>query len=249
MKQQPAQKGDPIMRHNLTFLPILAALLFTPLGHVYAQDNEFATKARAWLLANPEVLIEAMEVLQTRQAALETASDAQNITANSAALFANPDDGFVGTGEVIAVEFFDYQCGYCKRQLEAVKGFNEAHPNHKIVLKELPILGPISEAAARAALAAKMVAGNDTYLAVHNGFLQHKGRLNDAIIDQILIDAGLRAMKIRAVMVDDAITRQIEANRALAARLGVNGTPGWVFKDEIARGLIDQNALSLKLEE
>ena len=206
-------------------------------------DTPFAAQARAWLLANPEVLLEAMEVLKARQETVASSQDIERINRNSDALFADPGDGYLGGSDVVAVEFFDYQCGYCKRQLAAVEAFIEENPGKRIILKEFPILGPASEMAARAALAARLIAGNDTYVAVHNGLLKHQGRLDNAVIDQILTEAGLHPADVRARMDDSEITDKIEANRVLAARVGVTGTPGFVMRGSIARGLLSRQAL------
>jgi protein-disulfide isomerase len=211
-------------------------------------DEEFGTRAQAWLLDNPEVLLEAMQILQTRQAEAAVQDDRTQIASVQDALFNNPEDGSIGTGEPVMVEFFDYQCGFCKRQMEAVEAFAEAHPSKKIILKEFPILGPESEVAARAALAVKKIEGNEVYIEVHNGLLAYKGRLDQASIDGVLSQVGLDIAAVHTAMQDDAITRHIEANRQLAAHLGVQGTPGWVFRDRIARGLLSYEALTSHTE-
>ena len=163
-------------------------------------------------------------MLEARREAAAASMDVARIAAAADALFDDPNAGFLGSGEVVAVEFFDYQCGFCKRQLAAVKAFADAHPDKRVILKEFPILGPASEMAARAALAVRAVAGNDAYIAVHNGLLQHQGRLDQVSIDGVIIKAGLDLASIHAAMQDEAISRQIAANRQLAAELGSSHT-------------------------
>ena len=206
-------------------------------------DEEFADKARTWLLENPEVLLDAMQVLETRRAEAAVADDIEKITANSNDLFNNPADGYVGTGEAVAVEFFDYRCGYCKRQLPAIEAFNAAHPDKRVILKEFPILGPDSEFAARVALATKKTHGNEGYVTLHNALLAHEGQLDEATIISILAKNDFDVAEITKSVDDAVITRQIEDNRNLAERLGINGTPGFVFKTEISRGLLSLAAL------
>ena len=221
----------------------LLALLVSPmpaLAQDSIYDEDFAAKARAWLLDNPEIMLEVVQLLERNEAQQASVADKERIAANIDALFNDGRDGIIGGGSIVAVEFFDYQCGYCKRQAASVKAFAQSSPNHKVILKEFPILGPVSEVAARAALAAKMLNGSDAYLRVHNGLLDHQGRLDDGVIDGILSSAGLNPADVRVMMQDPAITGQINDTRALAARLGINGTPGFVFKDSIARGLLSQ---------
>ncbi len=230
------------MIHKTALLALLAAPA-PALAQDRIYDEDFAAKARAWLLDNPEIFHEVVQLLEADEAKQAYLDDQANITANMQALFNDDRDGAIGDGSVIAIEFFDYQCGFCKRQAAAAKDFAQSSPDRKLILKEFPILGPISEVAARAALAAKMIAGNDAYLRVHTELLAHQGRLDNGVIDGILGNAGLDVAAIRSSMNDPAITRHINDTRALAGQLGINGTPGFVFTGSIARGLLSQQEI------
>ena len=233
------------MTRIISIFAMLSVLTLASAAAFAETEDEFAAKARAWLLANPEVLVEAMQALEAKQAEATAAIDGQQATAEQTALFHNAMDGFVGQGDdVVGVEFFDYQCGYCKRQLSVVEAFIKLNPDKKIILKEFPILGPGSELAARTALATRVLAGNDAYVAVHKALMEHKGQINTTAIDQVLQVAGVDPIEVRARMTAPDITAQINNTRALAQRLGINGTPGFAFRDSIARGLLSLEELS-----
>ena len=225
-----------MMKYIMSIFAVLAVLAVP--ASAQTSDEIFAAKARAWLLENPSVLLDAMRVLETRQKAATASIDIGRIASEEAELFGNAKDGYIGGGEAVIVEFFDYQCGYCKRQVGAVEQFASNNPNKRVILKEFPILGAISEVAARAALATKALDGNDAYLTVHRGFMGHKTQLNNEVIDSILIGAGLNPTVIRGRMAEPDITAHIKANRDLATRLEIQGTPGFVFNKSIARGFL-----------
>ena len=237
------------MKNKLLWaIPALSFLAFgIVLGYYLAnREDGFDDRARAWLLSNPEILLEATNILQQRQETAATEYDTALISEFAAPLFNGPD-GYIGTGEAVAVEFFDYQCGFCKRQAPIVKAYADANPGRKIIFKEFPILGAPSELAARAAIAVRMLAGNDSYVEFHNALMEHRGAINATVIDQLLADAGHDLTAIRAQMNAEAITKEIEANRNLASRLRINGTPGMVFRDSIARGLLDAGELVARI--
>ena len=237
------------MRNKLQWMGLALCFLATgALGGYYLPDRlaGFDERARAWLLSHPEILLEATNMLQEQQATAATEYDLALIDQFASPLFNGPD-GYVGSGTAVAVEFFDYQCGFCKRQAPVIKAYADANPHHKIMFKEFPILGASSALAARAAIAVRMLAGNDSYVAFHHALMAHRGAIDDLVIDRLLADAGHDIAPMRAQMDTDAVTQEIEANRNLASRLRINGTPGMVFRGSIARGLLDARELVARI--
>ena len=235
------------MRHLLT-AAIAAMFLGSVAPAVQAQTEATDTisredlqgEIREYLLGNPEIIMEMMAILEERQRVAATASDQALVTDNAAAIF---EDGFSHVagnpeGDVTIVEFLDYQCGYCRRAHPEVLELLADDGNIRWIIKEFPILGPDSELAARAAVATLMIAGGDAYETLHDLMMTHSGPVNDAALDELLIDAGLDAAEIRGSMDDPEVTRRLVETRALAETLAISGTPTFIFGDTLARGYL-----------
>ncbi len=195
---------------------------------------------RQYLLENPEILLEVIDLLEERQANQQAADDVALIAANRAAL---EDDGFsfvTGNpeGSLTIVEFSDYQCGYCKRAHPDIKALLEARDDVRLVLKEFPILGPVSETAALAALAVLETEGAEVYERFNDAMMTHSGRLSDEIIDLIAAGQGIDTARMRATMASDEIRGRVQANLALAQAIRASGTPTFVVGDRILRGYL-----------
>lgn len=227
--------------------PILAAALFlaalaSPVAAQMTDPEraEFRAEVRAYLLENPEILAEMFALLETRQQAATVDADRDRIAAEAAAIFAdghsyaggNPD------GDVTLVEFTDYQCGYCRRSHAEVLELVAGDGNIRRVVKELPILGPGSMLAARAAIATLIAEGPEAYAALNASLMALEGPVTDASLDATLRGAGLDPASVRAGMEDPEVTRRIDANLALARTLGIEGTPTFVFADRMLRGYL-----------
>ena len=190
---------------------------------------------RDYILAHPEILPEAMERLQSQGAARQVAD-------NRAALEAPFPGAVLGNprGPVTLVEFTDYACGYCRQSVAVVNALLAAHPDLRIVVRELPILSPASSDAARMALAA---AAQGKYAAFH-----------DAMFAGSRPDAASIAAAARAAGVDPAATaagagEELAANLDLARKLGINGTPAWVVGDRLLVGAVGREALEAAIAE
>jgi protein-disulfide isomerase len=232
---------------------LAAALAAGPAAAELADDDRAAIRAemRAYLLENPEILTEMLAILEERQRAASTELDGERVAAQAAALF---DDGFSHVagnpaGDVTVVEFLDYQCGYCKRAHPEVSALLAADPGVRLVVKELPILGPASELAARAAIATLMTEGPEAYARISDRLMRLEGPVTDASLDAALDAAGLETDAVRRRMTDPEVTRRIEATRALAAALDVQGTPSFVFGDRILRGYAPLDAMRALVDE
>lgn len=205
-----------------------------------SEREAFRAEVRAYLLENPEVLMEAIGVLEERQAADQVETDRSRVEENAAELF---DDGYswVGgnpDGDVTLVEFMDYRCGFCRRAHPEVEALIAGDGNIRLIVKEYPILGPESVAAARFAIATKNVAGDDAYKQVHDALIGVRGTMNDETFARIAEDFGLDADAILAEMGSPTIDAVIQENYRLAERLDISGTPSFVFETEMVRGYL-----------
>ena len=145
----------------------------------------------------------------------------------------NPD------GDVTIVEFLDYRCGFCKRAFPAVEELVESDGNIRIIVKELPILGPASELGARYAIATKRVVGDDAYKAVHDTMMTMRGNLSEAALAGISSNLSLDHGAIEAEMQSETVSRGIASNRELAGRLVIQGTPSFIMGDTFVRGFVE----------
>lgn len=197
---------------------------------------------RNYLLANPEVLVEAMQELEKRQDNQRDAVAQQAITQQDATLFRDGDSPIGGNpaGDVVMVEFNDYQCPYCKRAHQAVKSVTAADGKVKIIYKDLPILGEPSRIAALAALAS-VKQGKHTEL--HNALMEYNGKLDRDRILEIAASTGLDVAQLQKDMEEPKLKEIIDRNIALANALGVRGTPAFVVGKQFVPGAIDAATL------
>ncbi|WP_316015643.1 DsbA family protein [Roseobacter sp. HKCCA0434] len=206
---------------------------------------------RRYLLENPEIIMEVIGVLEAQQAAEAQQAELQMVRASADALY---EDGysFVGgnpEGDITLVEFLDYQCGYCKRAHPEVGALLEADGNIRLVVKEFPILGPVSETASRAAMSVLEGQGEDLYKAFSDALMEFPGRLDDQQIFRVAERVGVDVDAMRDGMDSAEIDEQIAQNRALADRLEISGTPTFVLGETLIRGYLprDQMAEAVRL--
>lgn len=200
----------------------------------------FRAEVRAYLLDNPEVLMEAIAELERRQADEQADRQGDAMAANREAIFADPADYAGGNpdGDITLVEFMDYRCGYCRRAFPAVEELIETDGNIRFVVQEFPILGPESVAAARFAIATLQTRGADAYEAVHAALMSHRGAMDDAAFRAIAEGAGLDYAPIAARAGTDDVQAVIDDNMALAQSLGITGTPTFILEDRMIRGFL-----------
>ena len=197
---------------------------------------------REYLLANPEVLVEAMQELERKQDGQRDAVAQKGVEENQAELFRDPDSPIGGNpnGDVVIVDFNDYQCPYCKRTHQAMKSVVAADGKVKTIYKDLPILGEASKVAAVAALAS-VKQGKHT--AFHNALMEFTGKLDrDKILD-IATSVGIDRAQLEKDMEDPKLKRTIERNLALASALGIRGTPAFVIGKQFVPGAVDASVL------
>lgn len=210
-----------------------------------AERAAFGDAVRAYLLENPQVIMEAVAVLEQRQQAEQMQADVSLVTDNRAAIF---DDGFsfVGgnpDGDITLVEFMDYRCGYCKRAAPEVDKLLAADGNIRLIVKEFPILGEQSLLASRFAIATKQLAGDDAYKAIHDALVAFNGNITLPALTRLARGLDLDAAAIADAMDSPDVTAEIMATRALAQRLAISGTPTFVMEDELLRGYLPYDQL------
>jgi protein-disulfide isomerase len=195
---------------------------------------------REYLLANPELLPEAMNVLQQRELAARIAPIRGQIeTPFPGAVLGNP------AGTVTLVEFSDYACTYCRQSIADVAALIEENPDLRVVIREYPILSPQSIDAARMALAA---ARQGRYAAFHDAMFK-LGPPSEQSIEAAAMQAGVDLARARAAIATGAFDGQLRSNADLANQLGVSGTPGWVVGDQAFNGALGRERIGDAIDE
>ena len=205
----------------------------------------FRAEIRAYLLDNPEVLMEAFDILDERQAAAEAQAESQIIAANSDAIFASPYDYVGGNpeGDVTLVEFLDYRCGYCKRAFPDIEAMLEADGNIRFIVKEFPILGDASLLASRYAIAAKIALGDEAYRALHDAMMVMRAEVSEGSLQATAEGLGLDHAAIVAEINNPQIDATISLNYELARALNISGTPTFVLETGLLRGALPRDQI------
>ncbi|MFT4782823.1 MAG: protein-disulfide isomerase [Paracoccaceae bacterium] len=204
------------------------------------ERTQFRAEIRSYLLENPEVLMEAIGVLEQRQAEQQVHGDVSLVRANADALF-NDGYSFVAgnpDGDITIVEFTDYRCGYCRKAHPEVKELLESDGNIRLIVKEFPILGEQSVLASKFAMATLQVAGPEAYGMVNDALMSLRGDINGKSLRRMSNGLGIDSDAVMDQMDSPEIEAMIASNRALAQRLKINGTPSFVFVDQMLRGYV-----------
>jgi protein-disulfide isomerase len=215
-----------------------------------AKRGEFERMLKDYLTAHPEAIQDALDTLAARKAAAKAEQQKATIKTNGGELFSSPRQVTLGNrrGDVTLVEFFDYNCGFCKRALTDLIALMKSDPKLKVVLKEYPILGPDSVEAARVAVAVRMQdAGGAKYLDFHRKLLENRGRNDKARALAAAEEAGLDMARLQRDLASEEVTRSIEESTRLAKALAINGTPGYVVGDHVIVGALGQQVLKDKV--
>lgn len=201
-------------------------------------SGAFEQRVHDYLLKNPQVIIESLQAFEERTRAAEESEGRKALKSHADEVFHDPATPVGGNpaGDVTMVEFFDYNCPYCRKVESVVLETEAADPKLRIVYKEFPILGPNSVFAAKAALAANR---QGRYVAFHKAMMQVHGPADQTSTLRVAADVGLDVAKLRTDMADPAIQATIDRNLALAQALRIAGTPGFVIGNRILRGATD----------
>lgn len=210
--------------------------------------DEFERRVRDYILDNPEVIMEAARRFEQRQRTAEESEASAVLKARADEIFRDGDSpvGDNPNGDVTLVEFFDYNCPYCRQVTPIMLEAEAADPKLRVVYKEFPILGPNSTFSAKAALA---VHRQGKYLAFHKELMLERGVADEAKVLKIAAKIGVDVERMKADINDPAIEAMIERNLALAQALRVNATPSFIIGDQILRGATDLKTLQALVRE
>jgi protein-disulfide isomerase len=215
-----------------------------------AQRGDIERIVREYLIRNPEVLQEAIAELEKKQAAAEAEKHKAAVKDNAQALFHSPRHVVVGNpaGDVNFVEFFDYNCGYCKRALADKMALLKSDPKLRVVLKEFPVLGANSVEAARVAVAVRMQdKTGKKYLEFHQKLLAGRGQADRARAIAVAKEVGLDAARIERDIDGPEVRASLEESFKLAEKLGLNGTPSYVIGQNVVIGAVGLEALKSQI--
>lgn len=223
-------------------MPVLALLCGLGIGAASAADDPTDERIRQFILNNPEVLIEALEKYQLKEQDRQRRESAAAITTYREQILNHPMTPVSGNenGDVTIVEFFDYQCGFCKRTLPTMLEILEQDKKLRVVWKELPILGPVSQVAARAAMAAQ---NQGKYVPFHVAVMGARGQLTTNKIFRLAKKVGLDVDRLKKDMKDPAIDSYLRETIRLARSIGINGTPGFIIGDKLVPGAIEKDRM------
>ena len=209
-----------------------------------ARRQEIETIVREYLRAHPEVVLEALQEMERREQERQRVQRVEAIRAHLAQLTQDPGSPVAGNpqGKVTVVEFFDYQCGYCKRQVAELKKLLQGDADVRLVYKDLPILGPPSVFAARAALAARKQGKHE---ALHEALMATKESLTEEIVLKVATESGLDIARLQKDMADPSVAEALERNFQLQRALNIEGTPALIVGTEFVPGAASVETLKV----
>ncbi len=230
-----------VMATSLAILPLASAAQ-------EPSDERIKELALQAIRENPQIIIEAIQSLEADQAAAQSQAQSDVLTNQRDLLERDPNAPVLGNpdGDVTVVEFFDYNCPYCRRAMAEVEGLVEDDENVRLVYREWPILGEGSVFAARAALASRE---QGKYEEFHLALMGMQGRAEEASVMRIAEEIGLDVEKLRADMAAPEVDEHIATSRRLTQALGFNGTPSFVIGDNLVPGFVEQEQLGALVEQ
>jgi protein-disulfide isomerase len=208
-----------------------------------AQKRGIEQIVKDYLLQNPQVLVEVQGALEAKMAKEEAEKTKAMVAENAKEIYRHPDAPVAGNpdGDITVVEFFDYNCGYCKRGFHNIRELIEKDKNVRVVFKELPILSKDSEDAAKIALAAR---AQGKYWELHQALIESKGRVTEASALEMAGKLGLDVAKLKADKDSEAVKGELARVEALARTMNISGTPHFLVGDQAIGGapedLLDQ---------
>jgi protein-disulfide isomerase len=229
------------------FMPAAAsAQSFTP-----DQRSEIEKIVREYLISHPEVLQDVIAEMDKKQASDEAEKQHAAVSENQAQIFNSTHQVTIGNakGDVTMVEFFDYNCAFCKRALSDMMNLMKADSKLRVVLKEFPVLGEGSKEAAQVAVAARMQdkSGGKKYLDFHQKLLGGRGQADKARALAVAKEVGFDMGRLEKDMASEEVNATIEENFKLAEAMGLNGTPSYVIGSDVVVGAVGLDALREKL--
>lgn len=242
----------PIILKVLVSALLLAWAVASPAqAEMNADDKrEIERIVRDYILQNPEVVEKALIALETQRREAKVAEQAGKITELKEAILNSQHQAVLGNpkGRVTLVEFFDYNCGYCKRALNDMLALMESNPDLRVVMKEFPILSEGSMEAARISIAVKDI-NPELYLDYHRELLARGGQANLQKAMSIAKELGLDMDALTKAADDGSVTENIQEVRQIAEALGISGTPSYVVGGEMIPGAIGFDRLQTRIQE
>jgi len=241
-----------LFRRTWLLAALIVAMLLARPGRMLAEEapdspdasrrQEIETIIREYLLAHPEVIADAIQELERREQEAQRKRATETVRAHLTELTQDPESPVGGNpgGSVTIVEFFDYQCGHCKREAIEIQKLLQSDTDIRLVYKELPILGPTSVFAARAVLAGRK---QGKYETLHAALMATTERLTEQLVLQVAAEAGLDIPQLEQDMEDPSVAAALDRNFQLQRSLHIQGTPALVVGTEFVVGAIVLNAL------
>jgi protein-disulfide isomerase len=212
-----------------------------------AQRGEIETNQRDYLLNHPELLQEVMAELDKRQNLADAEKHREGVKQHAQIIFSSPRQITLGNpqGDVTVVEFFDYNCAFCKRAMADMTDLMKGDGKVKFVLKEFPVLGEGSTQAAQVAVAVRMQdkTGGKKYLEFHQKLLGGRGQADKARAMAVAKEVGLDMARLEKDMASDEVKNTLQESFTIAEALGLNGTPSYVVGSDVVIGAVGLPAL------
>lgn len=238
------------LKHLTSAIVVLGLTLATsfsaqPLSAKTFDDQEKAAikqLVKEYLLEKPEIIREALQELEIRAAKEEKQRQKKLVTENQELLLNEKYSYITGNpkADVTVVEFFDYNCPYCRQSLSDIVKLLDEDKNIRVVLKEYPILGEASQQASLAAIAARK---QNKYMEYHKALLSAKGRINKATIIAVAEKVGLDTKKLEKDMASKEVKEELQKNIEVGVKLGINGTPTFIFNDQVIPQVLPYDAM------
>ena len=208
----------------------------------FAQDTDLEKKVLEIIRNNPEIIMEAIKILQAKDAKNKQEQADQNIKSNKQRLEDDKNAPILGNpnGEITIVEFFDYNCGYCRRAFKTIMNLIADNNAVKVVMRELPILGDASVFTAKASLASQK---QQKYEEFHVALMNNRSRNTEKSVLKIAKKIGMDVDQLQLDMNSSFVLDHIEESQKLSESLGISGTPAFVFGEKIVPGAIDLQAM------
>ena len=213
-----------------------------------SQRKEMESIIKDYLLANPDILREMGQLLEQNERLAEEQQRKSALVANADQIFRDGTDFVAGNpdGKVTMVEFFDYNCGWCKKGFSEVMALIESDKDLRFVLKEFPIFGGDSDYAAQAAIAASK---QGKYWELHVALFSHEGKITKDVVDELAAAQGLDMARLKKDMESPETAAMLERNRTLAQSLAINGTPAFIIDDKLVPGYLPKAELASAIND
>ncbi|OLL55231.1 DsbA family protein [Bartonella henselae] len=215
-------------------------------------DHDIQKIIRDYLLTNPEIIIEMQLILQDKlekQSAQNTQKQASIINSLKKQIFQSPYDAVLGNpnGKRVLVDFFDYNCGYCKISYPYIENLIKEYPDLRVIIKDLPILGSDSMAAHIVAYAFRKQFP-EKYPQFYKELLTHQSRANEIKAIKIAVSLGADEKKLRNAIKDPSLQNAFKKNIQIASKLNITGTPSYIIGDKLLIGAVSEEILKEAIE-